>query len=252
MREKITDLIITDIEGLYTVPSPKGRKEWIENRPNYGLCFCTEGQITYTHKGVQYVSDRDHAIILPQGQSYMLYGDKTGSFPLINFTCLDMLCDTHMLIPIDNLDAYLKDYELMRALSFFDGNKMKLLSLFYDMLHRLFTASSSSLLSPALKYIESNYPKPGLTNGELAQQCNISEVYFRKLFTEQFGMTPKQFIIDIRMNKAKQLLSEGSLKVCAVSEQCRFSNPYHFCRTFKAYTGMTPTEYIVKNRVRTL
>ena len=252
MREKITNLIVTDIEGLYTIPSPKGRQEWVENRPNYGLSFCTKGQITYTHKGVHYVSDCDHAIILPQGQSYMLYGDKTGSFALINFTCRDMLCDTHMLIPVEHPDVYLKDYEQMRALSFLDGNKMKLLSLFYDMLHRLFTASSSSLLSPAMKYIESNYQKPGLTNVELAQQCNISEVYFRKLFSEQFGIPPKQYIIDIRMNKAKQLLSEGSLKICAVSEQCGFSNPYHFCRTFKAYTGMTPTEYIVENRVRML
>lgn len=62
--------------------------------------------------------------------------------------------------------------------------------------------------------------------------------------------TESSFKYDIRMNKAKQLLSEGSLKVCAVSGQCGFSNPYHFCRTFKAYTGMTPTEYVMRYWVR--
>ena len=180
----------------------------------------------------------------------MLYGDKTGSFPLINFSCLDTLCDSHLLIPIDDLDSYLQDYEKMRTLSFFDGNKLKLFGLFYDMLHRLFTTSSPSLLSPALKYIEEHYQDPHLTNVELAQQCNISEVYFRKLFSERYGMTPKQFIIDIRINKAKQLLREKCLKVCAVSEQCGFSSPYHFCKTFKAHTGVTPTEYVMKNQIR--
>lgn len=79
---------------------------------------------------------------------------------------------------------------------------------------------------------------------ELALKCNISEVYFRRIFTKHYNMTLKQFLIDIRINKSKQLLSEGALKINAIAVKCGFSNQYHFCRVFKEKTGLTPTEYM--------
>ena len=136
----------------------------------------------------------------------------------------------------------------MRALSLFGGNRLKLLGIFYGMLQRL-TASVPEKLAPALRCIEERYREPGLSNEELAMLCGVSEVYFRRLFTARYGVTPRQFLIDVRVNRAKQLLSEGVLKISAVSEQCGFSNPYHFCRTFRERVGVTPTEYMESNRV---
>ena len=83
----------------------------------------------------------------------------------------------------------------------------------------------------------------------MAEKCNISEVYFRKIFTETYKITLKQFIVDIRINKAKQLLSEGFLKIGAIADLCDFSNQYNFCRLFKEKTGFTPTEYMKRNRI---
>jgi stage III sporulation protein SpoIIIAA len=70
-----------------------------------------------------------------------------------------------------------------------------------------------------------------------------------KLFLEKYGMTPRQFIIDIRINKAKQLLGEGKLKVSEVATQCGFSSSYHFCRTFRDHVGVTPSYYAQNNRI---
>ena len=124
------------------------------------------------------------------------------------------------------------------------------MSVFYSILHRLSTESSvRNVIIPAIKYIEKNYQNPKLSNAELAEQCNISEVYFRRIFTETYKTTPKQFVVDIRINKAKQLLSDGLSKVGSVAEQCGFSNQYHFCRLFKEKTGLTPTEYMKQNRI---
>ncbi|MGN0556693.1 MAG: helix-turn-helix domain-containing protein [Acutalibacteraceae bacterium] len=53
----------------------------------------------------------------------------------------------------------------------------------------------------------------------------------------------------MRINKAKQLLSDGFLKVATVAERCSFSNQYHFCRLFNEKTGVTPTEYMKRNRI---
>ena len=241
---------VTDIKGLFTVLSPKGRNETIKNRKSYGLSFCTEGRITYEMNGKQAVSDEYHAVILPKGQSYSLYGNKSGIFPVINFDCKEFLCDEVISLPIQKSDTYVKDFEKMKALSLFEENRAKMMSVFYNMLHRLSTESSvHNVILPAIRYIESHYQNPKLSNAELAEKCNISEVYFRKIFTETYKTTPKQFIVDIRINKAKQLLSDGFLNIGAVAEECGFSNQYHFCRLFKEKTGFTPTEYTKRNRI---
>ena len=246
----LSNITITDIKETFTVFSPKGRFEKIENRKSFGLSFCIDGQITYTHNGKKIISDKNHAVLLPQGQTYTLYGDKTGSFPVINFTCADALCNTVISLPIQNTEAFIKDFETLRSLSLFDGNRMEMMSIFYHILHRLSAQSSScKVIMPAIKYLESNYQDPNLTNAELAKQCRISEVYFRRIFTSCYNMTPRQFLIDIRINKAKQLLSEGALKINAVAVKCGFSNQYHFCRVFKEKTGLTPTEYVKQNRI---
>ncbi|MBE6647858.1 MAG: helix-turn-helix transcriptional regulator [Ruminococcaceae bacterium] len=87
-----------------------------------------------------------------------------------------------------------------------------------------------------------------INNSLLAQKCNLSKTHFRKLFLAKFGITPRQFIIDLRINQAKQLLATGPLKISAIAEACGFSSQYHFSRCFKAHTTMTPTEYMILNR----
>ena len=249
--EILDKIVVTDIVDIFTVFSPKGKYEIIDNRKNYGLSFCDSGQITYVHKGANYVSAQPHAMILPPGETYELYGDKSGVFTIINFECKDFLCDAHMVLPVENIDFIMKNFFQMKNLSLFDGNKAKVMSIFYDIIHNLSVTSNSQygVLYPALKYLESNYSTADLNNRILAEQCEISEVYFRKLFVERYGVSPHQYVINIRMNKAKQLLADGILKINAISEECGFSNPYHFCRLFKEKTGMTPTEYMKKHKI---
>ena len=243
-------IIVTSIDEIFTVNSPKGRYEKIHDRKTYGLSFCMDGQITYTHNGRKIISDKNHAVILPKDQTYTLYGDKTGSFPVINFTALNSICDTVVSLPIQNAEAYLHDYEKIKSLSLFDGNNAEIMSIFYHILHRMSAQSTAGMIiMPAVKYIEKNYNNPMLSNRQLAHICNISEVYLRRLFLQFYNMTPKQFILDIRLNKAKQLLSEGMLKINAAAQECGFTNQYHFCRIFKQKVGMTPTEYIAQNRI---
>ena len=98
-------------------------------------------------------------------------------------------------------------------------------------------------------YVPVGVPKKKTRYELLAEKCGISEVYFRRLFTEQYKVTPKQYIIDLRINKAKQLLTDGIFKIGAISESCGFSNPYHFCRVFKEKTGLTPTEFMKQNKI---
>ena len=63
------------------------------------------------------------------------------------------------------------------------------------------------------------------------------------MFTQNFGVSPKQYLIDMRIKLAKQLLLEDEKLISDIAESCGFGSVYHFSRTFKQATGMSPTEY---------
>ncbi len=172
-------------------------------------------------------------------------------FPLINFQCEEALCDTIVSIPIKSVEPYLADFKKIKTLALFEKKRLKIMSVFYNMLQGIASelSNSSGILLPALKYLEENCFRADLSIIELANKCNMSDVYFRKLFLAQMGTLPKQYILDIRIEKAKQLLSDGAMKVGAISEKCGFTNQYHFSRIFRQKTGLTPTEYMKQNKV---
>jgi len=246
----IKNLILTDIQEIITIHSEKGRKVTMKNRQYYGLSFCRSGKITYTHKDKKFISDKTCAVFLPKGKDYSLYGNEEGLFPLINFECEGFDMDTFILIPLTNPESYLKDFEKMKKLSVFSNNNLKMKSIFYDILSRLFSEgiTDESILSPAIRYIQNNYSDTSINNRHLASICNVSEVYFRRLFKEQLNTTPKQYILEIRIKRAKMLLENDNLSVTAIAEKCGFSSVYHFCRAFKKLTGITATEFSANTR----
>jgi len=242
-------IVITEINSVSSVFYHKGRRGTVTNRQHFGLLFSMEGQLTYTIDDITFKTERNHAVILPKGKSYTIRGDASGIFPIIEFECENLSADGFISLPVRNTENATRDFEKLKNLTF-KGDNLMAMSLFYSMLHDLSPAedSHSKLLTPAINYIENNYSDYGITNKELAAKCRISEVYLRKLFLKTFGVSPKQYIIDIRIRKAKQLLTEEVFKISTIAEQCGFSNQYHFCRLFKQKCGMTPSEFVNKNK----
>lgn len=92
-------------------------------------------------------------------------------------------------------------------------------------------------------FIDANFKDASLSVTSLAENAKMSEVYFRKLFKAQFDVSPVQYIISVRLKKAKELMKSPflSLEECAL--QSGFSSSQYFCRVFKKATGMTPNAY---------
>ena len=246
---KLDGITVTEVKSAVTVYAERGKHYQMRNRALWGLSLCIDGQITYIQNGREYICAEGCAVILPKGGTYFIKRDKSGTFPLINFDCLDFLCDTVTVVPVRNAEELIADYERMKKLFCFDENRAQIFSIFYGMLHKLRSDNIPRELLGGVRLINSDYCDASITNKKLAAECNISEVYFRKLFTKHFGISPKQYIIDLRIQKAKQLLTEGVMSVSVISEKCGFSNPYHFCSLFKQHTGVTPSEYRKANLI---
>lgn len=241
----LSQMTVTDICSVIAVNSPRGKKLDMVHRPSYGITFCTDGQITYVHNGKKFVSDRHHALLLPKGADYTLYCDRSGVFPLINFECTaDFTADEFVSISILQPEGYLRDFEKLQKIALFQ-NRAKAMSIVYDICSRMAgeLQTEQSALAPAMAFLEKYFADPALTNRQIADCAGISEVYFRRLFRQAYGITPKQYILEVRIRKAMQLLAEQGASVTAVAEQCGFSSVYHFSRAFKAFTGYTATAY---------
>ena len=240
-------ITVQSIDGVYLIPSIKGHNITIQNRATYALSFSYGGKIIYHHDKKRHVSTPNCAILLPKGQTYFIERVQDGDFPVINFTCAnDFDVSDFFTTPLRNPQSYLRDFERIQELWFTKRNPAKLMSIFYDILARLgeeVEDSSTSFLSPAVEYLVTHFNDPALSNEILADKAKISEVYFRKLFKESFGISPHQYLLETRIRHAKNLLSEHAASVTSIAEACGFSSVYHFCRSFKQFTGQTPKEF---------
>lgn len=245
------NIIITGIEPPMVVSPEKGKRVDIVHRRWYGLSFCLSGQITYEMNGKLFVSNGQSAVLLPKGGTYSLTGNKEGLFPVINFQCENLDCHEITLIPLKNPQAYIRDFETIQKLHLRGAGQLEIFSIFYKMLNALSfeDKADANLLAPAIQYIEGNISDPALSNAVLASLLGISEVYFRKLFFKRYNISPRQFILDFRIQKARQMLVETPFTVTAIAESCGFSTPNHFCRAFKQRTGLTPTQYVASHRI---
>ncbi|MEM6253562.1 MAG: AraC family transcriptional regulator [Cyanobacteria bacterium P01_D01_bin.156] len=77
---------------------------------------------------------------------------------------------------------------------------------------------------------------------ELAQQVGMSQFYFSRLFKQSMQVTPHQYVIQQRVEQAKQLIQKGQLSLVEVALECGFSNQSHLNRHFKRLLGVTPKE----------
>jgi AraC-like DNA-binding protein len=74
----------------------------------------------------------------------------------------------------------------------------------------------------------------------IAQECGLSASHFARAFAISVGTPPHQWLLDQRVDLARQLLGESALPIAEIAIQCGFSDQSHFTRVFAAKTGMPP------------
>ncbi len=246
----LENIVVTEINDVYSVYATKGRHIKVNNRQTYGLSFCVSGKITYNLNGKKHIENPNTAVILPINKTYALYNNEGGEFPLINFSCKEHLTDEIISIPLDNTSEYLKDYERLKKCFLLPSQRLKCIGIFYNILNRLNRENSnaSPLIKPITGFILEHFRNSELNNTQIAESVNISEVYLRRIFLDKYGTTPKQYILELRTDYAKKLLISTNISITDLSAECGFASVYHFCRTFKEKTGLTPSKYRSKYR----
>ncbi len=121
------------------------------------------------------------------------------------------------------------------------------------LLQRLNDALTSAMVSNEAfvdiirKYIYRNIANAALSLEMLSRHFGYSSEHFSRKFRQMTGVTLQSFIGDMRMERAKELLSDPASSITWVSRQVGFKDPAYFSKVFKRHTGLLPKEY--KNHI---
>jgi len=104
------------------------------------------------------------------------------------------------------------------------------------------------LLNSIMKYIEDQLSEPGLSVEELSRHVGMSRgsLYYKVL--EITGQTPVEYIRNVKLDKAAQLLEISDYNVAQIAYTTGFGTPSYFSRIFKTRFGMLPSEYLIIKR----
>ncbi|BBH18815.1 DNA-binding response regulator [Paenibacillus baekrokdamisoli] len=94
-----------------------------------------------------------------------------------------------------------------------------------------------------MQYISEHFSEESLTIPAIAQNMYLTPTYVCKIFKNKTGKTINQYITEVRIEKAKELLKEEKIKLLEISHRVGYLSPNHFAKTFKKLTGMNPSEF---------
>ncbi len=131
------------------------------------------------------------------------------------------------------------------------------LYLFIDSLVRSSTSvplgQGSSLrefyLKEAISFIEQNFQND-ISVEDIAACCGLNRSYFGKIFHENMGKSPQEFLISYRMTKAAELLKLTKLSINDIGQAVGYPNQLHFSRAFKNVYRISPRQWRNENAVK--
>lgn len=101
---------------------------------------------------------------------------------------------------------------------------------------------SKKFVEESIQYMKAHYAEE-ISLEKVANRFFLNQTYFSRLFKQYTGSTFTDYLIELRMERAKELLCKGKYKVYEVSQMIGYRSEKYFFRIFKQYTGCSPTEY---------
>lgn len=102
---------------------------------------------------------------------------------------------------------------------------------------------NSDVIEEAVAYMQAHFSDPELTMNALAEYLNISSVTLSIEFKNEMDVNPSDYLANLRMEKAKELLRDTKMLIKDISAAVGYEDAHVFMRRFKKYAGMTPGQY---------
>ena len=244
--------VITEISVAVYVAPNTGRHIH-KNRPFHGFVL-NDSEVVRNYcfdNGYVMRTAGNSLFYLPKGASYHVEQIQNGGCYAINFAA--DISDEPFCVTIRKADQLRHNFKAAT-----DAWKSKepmrvalAMRAIYDAvctaqkeIHKQYVPKTQRLIiDPAVDVINQQFTDNSLNISYLASLCGISEVYFRKIFLNSFGVSPKEFIIQKRIDYAKILLKSRNFSISEIATLCGYTEPCHFSREFTKRTEIPPSQY---------
>lgn len=223
-------------------------KLYNSNRNFDAISFRYEAEtILNTHKQEIMVSD-DSISYIPSNVNYTRISQKD-KLIVIHFKTFNYRSEMIEYFNPENPEKYRKLFkEILDVWEKKETSyKYECSALFSKIFSEMYKDNQSAYKNPkigkSILYIENNCLRNDFSLSVAASLSFVSEPYFRKLFKREFNISPKQYVIERRLEYAKALIIAGYFSIQEISELCGYNDTKHFSSEFKKNTGLPPSKY---------
>lgn len=243
------------IEQIYKVQKAAHQPGTYDNtrRGRYADCFVyvLKGSIDYAFEGYQVTVVEGELAYLPKGSRYMMHVAREDAFIYVDF---EFDCD----LPRRGLGVKFQngkeEFDRLwvtwkKALPAYHTECRGILYKIYASVIRLFDRQNDipgalkRKMEKSVEQIVCHYTEQSLSIEKMIQDAELSPTQYRELFQRLFEMSPKQYILKLRMDYAKELLIHTANNIAYIATACGFKDEFYFSAVFKKKCGCAPTEY---------
>ena len=250
--------LILNVAGCINTPFNHRNSNCI-GRKDYYLIYLIKGILKVNNPDGEATVNANEIVVLPPKKPYCIdcFADNNVYFLCVHFTgskAADMLEQFGIrLFPEVNKMSFAHKIQsrfksIFDVLASEDDFRIEESSI---LLERLFIEIGRSIrnkeadkqvLSKSIRYIDENYTTE-IKITDLAKMENMCMTAYNIVFKKSFGISPIKYIINLRIQLAKELLETSNISIKEISLMSGYGNFNYFSRIFKEYTSMTPLEY---------
>lgn len=233
-------------------------------RDYYILHFITKGKGRFVIGDKEYILKKGDCFLLPPKITTYYEADKKNPYTYywVGFDGIEAkgLLEKTGLILDDNYVIHPKNFNsVFEMFSNFDVSTTNNSAIPYQLVGKLYLLFSeimsdqsseneqkSNYVDLAINYMNLNYAK-NISIELLSRIVGVDRTYFYRLFKESTKISPKEYLSNLRIEKAKMLLCNSNMNIKEIALSVGFSNYLSFERVFKEKSGVNPTIYRKKN-----
>lgn len=186
-------------------------------------------------------------VIIKSGQRHDFRAHEEASFIVVDMDTLpeNILCSIDEKFSVDSsLLSFVQFVEKQLNNSVNRSLEIVMFDLFFQLLaQQTFSHKIDKRIDKVISIITKDLSQLH-SNETLAKHACLSTTQFKKVFKESIGTTTQRYITQLRMEKAKTLLSHTDTPICIVAESVGYQNPSAFSRKFKEHFGTSPKAFI--------
>ncbi len=223
-------------------------------RPYHALSFRVHGDCIYTVNTEQTIINSNDLLFVPANLGYhqnrksehlfciLFLADNLPSDKLYTFTPSNPNSFTKLFSSMHDCWTKKRAGHIAESTSYF----YRIISKILSQQAELQSAAYHNTLNDALEYIHENFTDSKLSVVKLSDIASVSESYFRKQFKELTGVSPLQYINNLRTDYALELLNTNYYKIYEIAEIAGFSDCKYFSTVIKKKTGHPPKFFVPK------